>query len=666
MAEPGPVPGRAYAGAAVTNDSDSDSEFDSDSDSDSESESESDAARSATVNLRHVDFAGGEVVLVPTRWEFYWRRYLKPEDFRAVRRPALDATVVGMKPWGEIGPIDSLGSSPPGVGFATYRLRLLVPPVAAGREYGFRIQQQLTSYRVYANGELKLTAGRVGRDRASSEPERMQHSFFVRPDADGEIELILHVANFHIFRGGLRGVLALGERSPLEVYTNRKIAFDFILLGLFAAVCLYHLALFLMHPGESSFLWFTLLCLSFALRVPFMSEKTVNLVFHDLSWEFSLRLIGSINILSPAMMMFFLRSAFPAAVSLRAVAPYLIVSLPFLGLHFFDIKYFAPIMFGLYLFAIVPMLSHAAYVTLRMGLRGSVGARIMSIGVLLCVVFGFYAMYLNWKAEDAAPVALLAFAGLVMFQSVGLGQSYRDQLDARERLRMGLARSREALAAQRKDLEINLHDSLGGALTDLQVLVDRRLEDVEKSVAFDAREMLHSARERLDTMGRMFRGQLLFMEDLELTARDPIIGLRMVLLRRYTDAQREIDFNITDDAVPALKHAMADDRWRMDLVQLTRELCTNDLKYGAGESYWRFTLDKDRGASIQLVQSNALLPERSDPVEEERPGEQAGDQDIRVSRARERVLNMGGEIRTRCTDGRFSAVISLPRHSSPS
>ncbi|MEQ9362604.1 MAG: 7TM-DISM domain-containing protein [Leptospirales bacterium] len=605
--------------------------------------------RVAFVDLSHVDFAAAEVVLVPTRWDFYWRRFLEPADFQSGPLPIPDARVAGMSPWTEVAfkiPSGEKRSRLPANGFATYRMRLRVQP---DREYGFRFQQQLTAFRVYANGELKLRGGRTGESRQTSRPERKHYSFYVRSDLEGRVELILHVSNFHLFRGGLRGVVALGEKSALDSYVNRKIVFDLVLLGFFGAVFLYHLALFAMHPGEASFLLFALLCLSFMLRVPFMNEKTVNLLFGEFPWELSLRSLGSINIISPALMMLFLRSLFPRSVSRKSVAPYLIVSLPFLGVHLLEIQYLAPAMFVLYLIAIVPMLSHAAYVTLRMGVRGSAGARVIAAGILLCVVFGFYAMYLNWKAEDAAPVALIAFAGLVLFQSVGLGQNYRDNLDARERLRMGLERSRAALAAQRKDLEINLHDSLGGALTDLQVLVERRLEDLKRNNSFDTGELLRSTRERLNQMSSMFRAQLLFMEDLELTARDPIIGLRMVLLRRYTDARREIEFHMDGDTIRAFQRAMADDRWRMDMLQLTRELCTNDLKYGAGESRWRFGYCK-QSERLEIQQSNT---ERADT------GAATGGERSAI-RARDRARMMGGEFGVQRFGGAYTVSILLP------
>lgn len=615
----------------------------------------------AVVDLRHVDFAGGAVVEAPTVWDFYWRRYITPREFAQNPPPPADARVSGMQAWTSIqlrGPDAAVGSSPGGTGFATYRMMLRLPP---GREYGFHLQQQLTAFRAYANGALAAQGGEPGADRNTTRPDRSAHRFYLHTE-DGNVELVLHVANFHLFRGGLRGALTMGERSALDYHVNRMIAIDLALLGYFVAVFLYHLALFVMHPRETSFLFFALVCLSFAIRTPFMNEKIISLLVPDASWEFSLRTLGSINILSPALLMLYLRSVFPDAVPWRAVTPYLAISLPFMGVHFFDIGYLAPAMYVLYLIAVLPMLAHAAYVSLRKGLRGGGGARVMAVGFFLCIVFGFYAMFQNWKSENPAPMALSAFAALVLFQAVGLGQNYRDNMEEREKLRVRLAHSREALAAQRKDLEINLHDSLGGALTDLTVLADRRLEDVRNHAEFNAAEFLHQLRERLNQMGRLFRDQLLFMEDLELTARDPLIGLHMVLLRRYADAEREIDFRMESDAVAPFQEAMTDDRWRMDFLQLTRELCTNDLKYGAGESRWRVELSPDADA-LTIRQSNRLRADRSAPgaIGAGRTAEDA----TMAARARDRVQIMGGAFQAEIVDQQFSARVSLPLRRGP-
>ena len=623
----------------------------------------------ALVDLSRVDFNGtdGEVLRVPTQWDFYWLRFIDPADFADHREPPADARFTGMFPWTGAAirattPRGSLMESEsevaarlPDQGFATYRMRLRLPRPGV---YSFRTQQQYTAFRLYADGQLKVVAGRAAVEAADSEPERKPHNFTIET-RNAEVELVLHVSNFHAFRGGLRGDLVIGEPEALQRYVNRVVILDSVLLGFLIAVFLYHLAFFVIQPREVSFLWFAMLCLTFAIRAPLWNEKIIYLVWPDLSWEMGLRILGSMHIVTPPLMMSFLRSVYSEAVPRKVVAAYVAFSLPFLFVNFFDIRYLAPAMYVLYLIIIFPMLFHAGYVTVRMSLRGSAGARFMSLGILLSWILGFYAMFLSWRAGDGAPVALTAFAVLVLLQAVGLGRTYRDNLDARATLRNGLLRSREALAAQRKDLEINLHDSLGGALTDLKVLIDRGLENAKTPGAIEPVGLLTSLRVLLDRTNRMFRGQLLFMEDLELAARDPVIGLRMMLLRRYSDAEREIDFDFAPDAIAAFRAAMSDDRWRMGLLQLARELCTNDLKYGVGESAWSFSRDATP-RSLRIVQSNQIAASHEDVVitSDERPLTEDGATLAR--RATERVENMGGGIRAEIDGDRFRAEIRLP------
>ncbi len=534
---------------------------------------------------------------------------------------------------------DAQGRNFDGRGFGTYRMLVRLPP---GKLYGFRIQQQLMAFRLYANGRLLVRAGRPG--KSATTPQRRQNSFYVEAGAS-PVELILHVSNHHMFRGGLRGILVVGEKASLDIYARRKIALDIALFGFLIAVALYHPAFFLMHPRRWAFAIFALLCLTFALRIPFMSEKTIHLLLPNIPWHWHLRLLGSTNILTPLVLVLFLRSVFPDRVGWKSVLPYFILSCIFLGVHFLDFRYLAPAMFLVYVLVVVPGLLHSVWVTASMSLRGSAGALLMTMGLCVTIALGLVAMYLNWRAEDAAPAALLTFALSVLLQAVGLGRTYRDELNARDVLRERLARSRRALAEQRKELEMNLHDGIGGALTDFQIAVDRGRERLADDPEYRPEELLGSLREGLERTNRMFRGQLLFMEDMELTTRDPVLGLRMMLLRRYADGGREIDFEIEPGTLEAYRIAMGQDEWRFQLLQLTRELCTNDLKYGAGESQWRYRLKQ---GALEIEQSNEPGPAPA------RPG------NVAARRARERVEKMGGSLSASIAHGRFHALINLP------
>ncbi len=599
------------------------------------------------VDMTAVDFSNS-VAEVPVVWDFYWMRLLGSGDFRGGTESALepDERFYGMQPWTSAG---MYKKKFPADGYGTYRMFLRLPP---GREYGLHIQQQYTSSRLFIDGKLSPGSGQIGTTPAEDEPQRGHRTAYFSTEK-GTVEIIIHVSNFQLFRGGLRGNLMVGARNVIDRYVFRRIAFEIGMIGFFLALLFLHLTFFLTRIRDQFFLYFALICLSFALRIPFMGETVIDLLVAPPTWEFQLRTLFTLNVLSPPLLMVFLRSVFPDTVNNKTVVFYTFGAALFLCAHFTGMRGLAPAQFLLYLIVLVPLLLHAGLITTRAAARGSVSARIMAVGMLLLCILGFFAMYLNWRASDAAvDYAYLTFITFGLFQSVALGAAYRENLVARESLTLGLARSQAALAVQRRELEINLHDTLGGALTDLKIQAERGLDAARKGESGSSRDSLVRIHERLEVTTRMFRGQLLFMEDIELAARDPITGLHMSLLRRYSDAGREIIFDVNERTQTALIAAMRDDEFRMNLLQLSREICTNDLKYGAGDSNWSIHVQTLRpGGPLHLVidQNNTIAGEP--------------DSGAAARRAALRAEKMGGTCQARVQDARYHVRVSLPAPS---
>ena len=608
------------------------------------------AAGGAIVDLQSIDFASGEVIELPAHWEFYWKRFINPDArVRAPLHP--DALVEGMEPWTGMTLPDK--GELPGDGFASYRMVLRLKP----GEYGFRLTQQYTAVRMYIDGEPVASVGEPGSTAYTTRSRRGLRTFYytvVKP----ETEVLLHVANFAMFRGGLRTGSQMASAEAMIQYDFRRKAIEIAVFGFLVAVVLYHLAFFFTQARQKSFLFFAILCASFAIRFPFLGENTVDLLYGELSWEFELRLMATINMVSPLLVMLFMRSVFPDSVSQRTVFLYGILSGIFMLAHIPGTRTLSLAVFVLALTVLGPVLLHAAYITVSMALRGRESAIIMACGVLAFTMLVALAMLRSWQALRASDFAILGFAIFALFQSVALGRLYRESLEAQVSLKRRLEQSREALRLQRKELEINLHDSLGGALTDLKIMTDRGLDQVRNEAGFSAREHLESFSERLRRTNLAFRGHLLFMEDMELASREPLTGLHMMLLRRYSDAGRELDFSVQEAGASVLHDAMLDDTWRFEFMQLAREICTNDLKYGAGESSWEIGREEDGNSSGPLIRLNQRNKIRTDG---DASNGFAGE---RARRAAERAARLGGSLSVRISGDEY-VVQAYVRSASP-
>lgn len=140
--------------------------------------------------------------------------------------------------------------------------------------------------------------------------------------------------------------------------------------------------------------------------------------------------------------------------------------------------------------------------------------------------------------------------------------------------------------AEKERLRIfsDLHDHLGARLTDAELQLRKILE----TPIPDRSEWKALANSVKDT-ARILRQRLEGLEDQAMLEQDYIYGLRLMLVRRYSQAQRRIDFE--DHTRPEALMSPGQIPLRKVLYSIVTEVVTNDLKYGQGASRWRFETD---------------------------------------------------------------------------
>lgn len=136
----------------------------------------------------------------------------------------------------------------------------------------------------------------------------------------------------------------------------------------------------------------------------------------------------------------------------------------------------------------------------------------------------------------------------------------------------------QAAARERERMNADLHDHLGGSLIDLQLMNEQALEE-----GGHEREALERMYAKIGEVIRILRNDMLGLEDLALLEENFLEGIQLILLRRYVEAGRELDFQI--DATPPPR--IGPDRSQILHAVLT-EVANNDLKYGSGPALFRF------------------------------------------------------------------------------
>ncbi|MCB9760288.1 MAG: adenylate/guanylate cyclase domain-containing protein [Alphaproteobacteria bacterium] len=307
-------------------------------------------------------------------WDLWWGALLAPESLgEAPGQFAVPESWNGHA---------AQGRQMSGRGGATYRVRVRLDEREPLALY---VQSVGTAYRLYVDGRLRATRGRVSLDRAGGVPS-------VRPrivklgGAPEDIELVLQVSNHHYRKGGLWRPITLGTVDEIRRLRDLNLLLDGLILGSLGILALYHLGLWLYRREDEAPAWFALFCLLSAVRTSTMGEILILGALPDMGWQ----LYNKVNYLSLYMIFlaftFFLDALFPGM--LHRVVPRIVAV--FYGL-----------LCGIVLITPVEIYSYTP-IPFQIG---SLALAFYALGALAVTA---------WRGDEGARLVLVAFTALLV------------------------------------------------------------------------------------------------------------------------------------------------------------------------------------------------------------------------------------------------------------
>ncbi len=265
------------------------------------------------MDLSAWDLSSRGTVDLDGEWEFHWNRLLTPDDFRAQPRQDPLHYISMPRYWNgqTIG-----GKKLPGHGFAT--LRLTVRLGSRKNIVALYVPQLFTAYRLWCNGKLLTSNGNTGTDRAHSVPQFLPRMIIIPTDGD-TLELVLQISNFHHPNGGMWSSIRLGNDTRLISERRHVAGFNSFLLGGLLLMALYHIGIFLFRRQDRASLFFGILCLVMAVRVPFEGDRMIIGHLSWLSWEMSQKITYLTFFSSALVTNLYLYYLFPDIYSRRLV-----------------------------------------------------------------------------------------------------------------------------------------------------------------------------------------------------------------------------------------------------------------------------------------------------------------------------------------------------------
>ncbi|MBA7555922.1 hypothetical protein ES705_48615 [subsurface metagenome] len=142
-------------------------------------------AKQGILDLKNWDLEEKGIVNLNGEWEFYWEKLLKPDDFTAKSIPEMNGFIEVPRIWNRYEVKNEAGTGKRilgGDGFATYRLTIIlndrnISPVS-GECIGLKIPYMSTSYRMWINGKLISSNGKVGMEKSETIPQYLPHAEF--------------------------------------------------------------------------------------------------------------------------------------------------------------------------------------------------------------------------------------------------------------------------------------------------------------------------------------------------------------------------------------------------------------------------------------------------------------------------------------------------------
>ncbi|MFC5701390.1 ATP-binding protein [Cohnella faecalis] len=242
-------------------------------------------ARNGVLDARQWDFAEQGVIPLSGQWEFYEGQLLGPDDFRSGWKSMQARPQLVKVPGSWQRAVNSVRGE--GFGAGTYRLL-----VDVNREdiYSLRAKKIRLSSHIYING---TDVGGTGRPALTAEdfvPSNVP--FFGTAAANaGQVEIIMQVASFEFFQGGLVQAPIFGLTGDVMADRDNSRLADMILITTLLVFGLYYVGMFKQWRKEPHIMYFSLFCLSTGLFFSLDDEILATTLIPSLSFPWLQKMI---------------------------------------------------------------------------------------------------------------------------------------------------------------------------------------------------------------------------------------------------------------------------------------------------------------------------------------------------------------------------------------
>ena len=242
-------------------------------------------AQGTSYKIENPDLLAKEVLTIETQWDFYWGKFVGPED--EATSPDLKVTVPCE--WNKYDlPQEARRIAKKGDGSGTYRLTLT--NLKPNTEYAMPVFEVFyTASQIYANGKLVFEEGQPAENWEKGKAEQYYTKAVFKSDSSGTAKLTIFVSNNFYRKGGFRGEFKISENEYYTKSLNRTLVAYSIFTGLLLLMILYCLLLSIQKKSLSN-LYLALLILGILSRLITAIFPLPKAIFTNMPFTMMLRI----------------------------------------------------------------------------------------------------------------------------------------------------------------------------------------------------------------------------------------------------------------------------------------------------------------------------------------------------------------------------------------
>jgi hypothetical protein len=220
-------------------------------------------AKKAIFDARQYDFTSHDPLKLNGEWEFYWNELVD------IGVPTTNVAYVNFP---------HVWNTQNAQGYATYRVKILVSRNTSTLALG--VPELYCAYTLWINGTLIAKNGIVSTTRKDSQAQWLPQTkvFAVTSDT---LDLTMQISNFQHSIGGIKNPIYIGMPAVLLAKQHTSYWINSILLGVLGFIGVFFLNVYFFVKREKSVLYFSMLCLTWALRSIFSEQY---LAIHWMPW----------------------------------------------------------------------------------------------------------------------------------------------------------------------------------------------------------------------------------------------------------------------------------------------------------------------------------------------------------------------------------------------